>query len=124
MVQGKNPFESIESAHEFLTLLSDVIAEAKKEIDADIHRESTPSRRVDALRMAAYHLANLEHHMIRSRRILNDLRCLRRLLFSERAIMAAATQPAPSKRVRAVEVIATPPVAGVAAVPRQRAATA
>ena len=124
MIEGKNPFESIESAHEFLTLLSDVIAEAKKEIDADISREATPSRRADALRMAAYHLVNLDHHMIRSRRILNDLRCLRRLLFNERAIMAAATQAALRKRVRAVEVIATPPAAGAAAVPRARAATA
>lgn len=124
MMEGKNPFESIESAHDFLTLLSDVVAEAKKDLDADISREATPSRRRDALRMAAYHIANLEHHMIRSRRILNDLRCLRRLLFNERAIMTAATQPAPSKRVRAVEAIASPPPAGAAAVPRQRAATA
>jgi hypothetical protein len=86
-----HPFDSIESAHEFLALLSEVVVTTRTEIHADLARESdaTDVRRVDALRLAAYHLHNLEHHMVRSRRILNDLRCIRRLLFAERGKGAA-----------------------------------
>jgi hypothetical protein len=84
--QFQNPFESIESAHDFFRLLSEEVLEAKQEIDADLQRESAlpSSRRLDALRVASYGLEKLEAHVIRSSRILNDLRSLRRLLFSER----------------------------------------
>ena len=84
--QFQNPFESIESAHDFFRLLSEEVLEAKQEIHADLQRESTlpSSRRLDALRVASYGLEKLEAHVIRSSRILNDLRSLRRLLFSER----------------------------------------
>jgi hypothetical protein len=77
-------FESLESAHDFVTLLAETVAEAKREIESDLHRESTTSRRLDALRLAAYNMDKLEVHLSRSRRILNDLRTLRRLLFEER----------------------------------------
>jgi hypothetical protein len=79
-------FESIESAHEFVTLLTDVIAEAKRDITADVQREANSPlpRRLDALRITLYSLEKLEIHMNSSRRILNDLRSIRRLLFQER----------------------------------------
>src|ERR1700757_4897171 len=53
-----SPFDSIESAYDFAKLLSNVVGETRKEIDADIERESTLSapRRLDALRMASYNL--------------------------------------------------------------------
>ena len=79
-------FESVESAHEFVRLLSEAAAEAKKDIAADVQREANSKfpRRLDALRIALYNLEKLEMHITRSRRILNDLRSLRRLLFEER----------------------------------------
>jgi hypothetical protein len=79
------PFASIESAQEFIALLFDTVVEAKRDVEADIASPSTEqSRRVDALKLASVHLHNLEHHIIRTRRILNDLRSMRRLLFEER----------------------------------------
>jgi hypothetical protein len=77
-------FESLESAHDFVTLLAETVAEAKSELKSDLQRESSTSRRLDALRLTAYNLEKLEIHLNRSRRILNDLRILRRLLFEER----------------------------------------
>jgi hypothetical protein len=86
-----SPFDSIESAHDFVSLFSDSVADAKRDIETDIQRELTANapRRLDALRLAAYNLEKLEEHLNKSRRILNDLRSLRRLLFEERA----ATRP-------------------------------
>ncbi len=84
--QVDNPFQTIESAHHFLALLSEAIGEAKVDLEKDLQRESdtTVQRRVDALRLALYSLEKLEVHLNRSSRILNDLRTLRRLLFEER----------------------------------------
>ena len=81
-------FDSIESAHEFVVLVSKVALETKRDIDADINREmsSTASRRVEALQIVARKLGTLELHLTQTRRILNDLRSLRRLLFEERAM--------------------------------------
>jgi hypothetical protein len=85
--QSGSPFDSIENAHAFVGLLSEVVAETKRDIDADIQRElsAKSSRRLDALRIAFYSLEKLELHMTTSCRILNDLRSLRRLLFEERS---------------------------------------
>jgi len=56
--QIDNPFETIESAHDFVTLLSKAVSEAKQELESDVQREfaSDVSRRLDALRMAVYML--------------------------------------------------------------------
>ena len=88
-----NPFETIESAHHFLTLLSEAVTDARREVESDLQRESEPdvARRVDALRLAVYNLEKLETHVNRSSRILNDLRTLRRLLFEERK--GGSTEP-------------------------------
>jgi predicted nuclease of restriction endonuclease-like RecB superfamily len=92
-----SPFDSIESAHDFVSLFSDSVADAKREIESDIQRELTSNapRRLDALRLAAYNLEKLELHLGQSRRILNDLRSLRRLLFEERA----ATRPQAGRKL-------------------------
>ena len=93
------PFATIESAQQFISLLFESVHEAKCDIDTDISSDTRihPSRRLDALRIAGVHLHNLEHHIIRTKRILNDLRSLRRLLFDERAastpVMVPATRP-------------------------------
>lgn len=80
------PFDTIESAQDFVALLNETIIEARKDIEVDFNREldCPPSRHRDALQIALYSLERLEKHMTSSRRILNDLRSLRRLLFAER----------------------------------------
>jgi hypothetical protein len=83
-------FETLESAHDFVVLLGDTVAEAKRDLACDLQRESANPRRLDALRLAAYNLGKLELHLNRSRRILNDLRTLRRLLFEERGTTGKA----------------------------------
>jgi len=90
--ESRTPFDSIEDAHEFLTLLAQTVFESKLDIEADVQRESNvnSSRRADALKLTLYELEKLEFHMLRSRRILNDLRTLRRLLFEERTRAAVA----------------------------------
>jgi hypothetical protein len=93
------PFDGIESAHEFLRVLSECVAEAKHEIELDVERESAKgSRRLDALRVASYNLEKLEGHVNKGVRILNDLRSLRRLLFEERTAGAYKLKPPQAAR--------------------------
>jgi hypothetical protein len=88
-------FDSIESAHEFVGLLTEAIVEAKRESEADVHRVSGSAypRRLEALRLALYQIEKLEFHMSKSQRILNDLRSLRRLLLEERTTRALTVHP-------------------------------
>ena len=98
-----SPFDSIENAHEFLTLLAQTIFETKLDIEADVQRESSSNypRRAEALKLTLYTLNRLEFHMNRSRRILNDLRTLRRLLFQERTLSALTARPQANGKARA-----------------------
>lgn len=82
--RAEDHFESLESAHDFVALLSEIVAQAKHELEDDVQRESADSRRRRALQIALYNVAKLETHVNRSSRILNDLRTLRRLLYEER----------------------------------------
>jgi hypothetical protein len=85
------PFETIESAQEYLSLLSQELEESLQAVEADIraHASSAPSRHLDALRLISYNLQKLNSHLKRSRLILNDLRTLRRRLHQERTQIAA-----------------------------------
>ena len=88
-----HPFASIESAQEFLGLLLEVVGDARQATTADLEVESEPeSRRKDALRLVLYKLDKLEQHLGSSRRLLNDLRTLRRLLLDERASSAGTAK--------------------------------
>jgi hypothetical protein len=89
-LRTEEQFESLESAHDFVALLGQTIAEAKRELERDVERESLGSRRLDALRIALYDLEKMELHVARTSRLLNDLRTLRRLLFEERSMSRAA----------------------------------
>ena len=93
--EPENPFGSIEDAHEFLTLLAQTIFETKLDIEGDMQRESSSNypRRAEALKLTLYTLNKLEFHMNRSRRVLNDLRTLRRLLFEERTLSKLSARP-------------------------------
>lgn len=76
----------IESAHQYMSLLSEVLEDSRGEIQQDITlaRAEGADRRLEALNLVSYKLDRLRHHVGASRRILNDLRTLRRLLLGER----------------------------------------
>jgi hypothetical protein len=80
--EPETPFDSIEGTYEYLDLLSRAIDEARWDITEEIVRARTEhaKRRRDALQLVAYKLQKLHDHITRSRRIVNDLRTLRRLL--------------------------------------------
>jgi len=80
-------FDSIESAHKFVAALAEIVVESKRDIQRDIEREAASNfpRRLDALRLVFDKLERLETQVKRGRRVLNDLRSLRRLLFEERS---------------------------------------
>lgn len=82
----ETPFDSIEGSQEYVSLLAQVIEEARKDVDADIAiaLAEGAERRKEALQLVSYNLAKLNLHITTSRRILNDLRTLRRLLLAER----------------------------------------
>ena len=111
--QNGSPFDSIESAHEFVALLAETVRQAKQDVEADVQREASAGspRHLDALRTALYSMEKLEQHMNKSRRILNDLRSLRRLLFEERATKPQPITPVNSDAVEvsvSVDVEPTP----------------
>jgi len=60
--------------------------EAQQEIETEIVRAAEPvmKRRKQALQLVSFKLEKLSGHIIASRRLLNDLRMLRRLLLQER----------------------------------------
>ena len=82
----ETPFDSIEGSQEYVSLLAEAIEEARKDVDADIAEALAEGaeRRTEALQLVSYNLAKLSLHITTSRRILNDLRTLRRLLLAER----------------------------------------
>lgn len=82
--EPETPFDSIEGAHEYLRLLAENVEDTRADISAELSALPAGSRRADALRLVAYKLERLAEHSRSSRRILNDLRTLRRLLLSER----------------------------------------
>ncbi len=79
------PFDSIESTYEYLDMLAGAIVEVQSDIDDQIGLADSEDamRRKEALQVVAYKLKTLETHITKSRRILNDLRLLRRILAGE-----------------------------------------
>ena len=86
----ETPFDSIEGSHEYVALLAEAIEEARRDVEAEISmaEHDRADRRKEALLLVSFNLAKLNLHMTTSRRILNDLRMLRRLLLAERGIEA------------------------------------
>jgi hypothetical protein len=88
-----SPFESIEGAHQYVGLLCEALEEARSAIQQDADAASRTrgaERRIEALQIVTYKLNQLAEHLAASRRLLNDLRTLRRLLLREREDTAAA----------------------------------
>ena len=86
MSETSTPFDSIESAHEYIGLLCEALDDAHRTIGQEIADpcEFTGARHLDALRLADYKLKSLRQHFVTSRRLLTDLRTLRRYLRDER----------------------------------------
>ena len=83
---SETPFDSIEGASEYVAMLAEALEEAQRDVQADIVTAELDgaTRRKEALHTVSYNLAKLDQHIVKSRRILNDLRSLRRLLLAER----------------------------------------
>ena len=92
----ETPFDSIEGSQEYVSLLAEAIEEARRDVDADVAIATAEGaeRRREALQLVSYNLAKLTLHITTSRRILNDLRTLRRLLLAERQGEGAAVNRA------------------------------
>ena len=87
-VQDETPFDSIEGSHEYVAMLAEALNEARREIEEEVtaaEREGA-DRRKQALLLVSYNLDKLNLHITSSRRILNDLRSLRRVLLAERGL--------------------------------------
>ena len=84
--QAETPFDSIEGSHEYVALLAEALDEARRDVESEIAvaERDGADRRKQALLLVSYNLAKLNLHITTSRRILNDLRSLRRLLLAER----------------------------------------
>ena len=82
----ETPFDNIESAEQFVKLLIEAIKESRRDVDAEIARgeANRSGRSMKALQLVSTNLAKLSQHMTTSRRILNHLKTLRRLLLQER----------------------------------------
>jgi hypothetical protein len=82
----ETPFQNIESGLEYVSLLLEATLEAQEEVEAEIVRATGPktARRKQALQLVKHKLVTLSSHLAIARRILNDLRSLRRLLLEER----------------------------------------
>lgn len=80
--QSETPFDNIESAREYVNQLLIATREAQSEIETEVHRATDPElvRRQEALQLVKYKLNQLTSHLAASRKILNDLTKLRRLL--------------------------------------------
>ncbi len=80
------PFGSIESAHAFMDVLAETILDAMKELNFEQQaalREGA-ARRAQAIGLAQFKLKMLTCYVHKSRRTLNDLRIIRRLILNER----------------------------------------
>jgi hypothetical protein len=99
--EAETPFDNIEGSHEYVALLADAVDEARRDVEAELAaaEHDGADRRKEALLLVAYNLAKLNLHITSSRRILNDLRMLRRLLLNERGLPAANESEMPAIRV-------------------------
>lgn len=85
----QNPFDTIESAHQYMHLLDKVLEEVQSTTEEDLKRIARADvegigRSADAIHLVSYKLEQLRHHVKAGSRILNDLRTMRRLLMGER----------------------------------------
>ena len=94
--EPETPFDSIEGSYQYVDMLSEAIVEARRDVEEEVAlaEQENADRRKQGLLLVSYNLAKLEGHITTSRRILNDLRTLRRVLMSERKSAKAAVHTA------------------------------
>ena len=94
--ESETPFDSIEGSYQYVDMLSEAIGEARRDVEEEVAlaENENADRRKQGLLLVSYNLAKLEGHMTTSRRILNDLRTLRRVLMSERKSAKGAARTA------------------------------
>ncbi len=82
----EQPFDSIESAQEFMNVLAATIVDEMTEVkrDYELALREGEDRRARAIELAMFKLKTLCCYVQKSRRTLNDLRILRRLILNER----------------------------------------
>jgi hypothetical protein len=82
----QQPFDSIESAQDFMNVLAEIILDEMKDLkrDYDLAMRDGEERRGRALELAMFKLKTLCCYVQKSKRTLNDLRMLRRLILNER----------------------------------------
>jgi hypothetical protein len=91
MGDDANPFATLESALEYVSLLAEVASETQAEMRQELSTSEPGSdRRQQALYIVDYKLEQLLQQLVTVRRLLNDLRTMRRLLLGERAQRAVA----------------------------------
>jgi hypothetical protein len=81
----ETPFDNVEGAHEYVSLLLDAVRQARDEVAQDLAEAQAANvpRRLEALQLVAWKLERLEAQLAGSRHLLNDLRRLRRLLLGD-----------------------------------------
>jgi hypothetical protein len=76
-----SPFGTIESSDEYVALLLQTVEETATDVGEDLRlTHGTGGRRREALQLVAFKLEQLRYHLATSRRRLNDLRTLRRMV--------------------------------------------
>ena len=88
----EQPFDSIESAQEFMNVLALTALDVIKDLSHDRERalQNGDKRRAQAIDLAIFKLKTLGCYVHKSKRTLNDLRTLRRLILNERLTAASA----------------------------------
>ena len=85
--ESSGPFDTLESAYGFVSLLREAVDEAYASIleeTAAAEKMTGEERRVRALQLVDHKLNALRQHVLASLILLNDLRTLRRLMLGER----------------------------------------
>ena len=95
-----SPFDNLDAAHEYVGLLLEAVQQTRGDVALDLAAAQADGhlRRSEALQLVAWKLERLEQQLEGSRRVMNDLRRLRKLLIGETDEVAprpASTGPAP-----------------------------
>ena len=106
--ESETPFDNIEGSHEYVSLLAESVDEARREVESEIATadRDKADRRKEALLLVSFNLAKLHLHITNSRRILNDLRTLRRLLLAERRGRATEETTSTAEDARVARITA------------------
>ncbi len=81
----ETPFDSLQGAFDYVSLLLEAVRETRGHVAEDLAQVATEGseRETEALKLVAWKLERLETQLASSRRLLNDLRRLRRVLVGE-----------------------------------------